>query len=58
MYYSVEVLDRQTRMQVTVGQLLSKSEAVKLANVLKQVNCCEVLLKEFHWYNKKKGKLI
>ena len=57
MYYSVEVVDRQTRMEVTVGQMLSKSEALRLANVKKNVNCCEVYVKEFHWYSKK-GKFI
>lgn len=35
MFYSVEVVDRQTRMEVTVGQMLSKSEALRLANVIK-----------------------
>ena len=57
MYYSVEVVDRQTRMEVTVGQMLSKFEALRLSNVIKNVNCCEVYVKEFHWYSKK-GKLI
>lgn len=57
MYYTVEVIDRQTRMVVVVGNALSKSEALTLSNVLKSFNACEVLVKEFHWYSKK-GKLI
>lgn len=57
MWYSVEVIDRQTRMKVVVGQLMSKADAMTLANVIKNVNCCEVQVKEFHWYLKK-GKLI
>lgn len=57
MYYTVEALDRQTRMVVLVGSALSKSEALKLSSVLKSYNACEVLVKEFHWYSKK-GKLI
>lgn len=57
MYYTVEVIDRQTRMVVVVGNVLSKAEAMKLSNVIKTYNACEVLVKEFHWYSKK-GKLI
>lgn len=57
MYYTVEVLDRQTRMVVVVGNALSKAEAMKLSNVLKTYNACEVFVKEFHWYSKK-GKLV
>lgn len=57
MYYTVEVIDRQTRMICVVGNALCKSEALKLANVIKAFNACEVQIKEFHWYSKK-GKLI
>ena len=57
MYYLVVVVDRQTRMEVIVGLMLSKAEALRLANVIKNMNCCEVYVKEFHWYSKK-GKMI
>lgn len=57
MYYTVEAIDRQTRMVVVVGNALSKAEALKLSNVLKSYNACEVLVKEFRWYSKK-GKVI
>lgn len=56
-WYSVEVIDRQTRMQCVIGQMLTKAEALKLANAVKAFNACEVQVKEFHWYNKK-GKLL
>lgn len=57
MYYEVIVCDRQTSMEVTVGQALSKAEALKLRNAISSFNACTVIIKEFTWFNKK-GKIL